>query len=73
MTSNDLEFLSRVGAELAVMTEMNYAPQDNPHHFLQANPEGASLLVEIADRLSAAGHGVPDNLAFIVGFLPRTS
>lgn len=67
MTTSDLDLLSRAGAELAVMMEMTYAPE----RLLRENPEGAALLIELTDRLAAANAAIPDNLSFIVSFLPR--
>lgn len=66
MATPDLDLLARAGAELSVMFEMNYAPQDNPTHFLEVNPDGARVLRALFDRLVEAGVPVPEELAFLV-------
>lgn len=73
LSTPDLDLLARAGAELSVMFEMNYAPQDNPEAFVRANPEGSQLLVEIASRLTAASVPVPYEMAFLLGHLPKQS
>lgn len=73
LCSTDLNLLARVGTELSVMFEMNYAPQDNPERFVGSNPEGSQLLIEIAQRLTVAGMAVPDEMAFLISCLPKRS
>lgn len=70
MSTSDLDLLARAGAELSVMFEMTYAPQDNPERFVEANPEGSQLLIEIFNRLKAAEVGVPNEMACLISCLP---
>ncbi len=69
MAFSDLELLARAGAELTAMFEMNYAPQDNPAHFLAVNPVGAGILTEIRDRLVAANVPVPEEITFLMKYI----
>jgi hypothetical protein len=71
LSTPDLDLLARAGAELSVMFEMTYAPQDNPERFVGANPEGSQLLIEIFDRLTATEVPVPNEMAFLVSHLPK--